>query len=130
MTEHQEQSALFAWAKYNEGRWPELRLLFAIANGAGVRHQVNQRGQRYSVEGAKLKAEGVKSGVPDICLPVARNGYHGLFIELKTAGGRVRPEQLEWGDALGDEGYAWMLCYGWMAARNEIKEYLGIREDA
>ena len=64
MSEHQEQKALIQWARLNQQRFPELDLLFAIPNG-GLR---NIRVAR------KLKSEGVKPGVSDLFLPVARKG--------------------------------------------------------
>ena len=77
---------------------------------------------------ARLKAAGVKSGVPDICLPVPRAGYHGLYIELKRQkGGRISPEQTEWIDALIKQGYCAAVCRGWEAAREEILRYLTIK---
>ena len=54
-----EQVALFGWAEYNEAYYPELRLLYAIPNG----------GHRHKAMSAELKAEGVKPGVPNLCLP-------------------------------------------------------------
>lgn len=73
-----------------------------------------------------MRAEGLRRGVPDICLPVARGGYHGLYIELKRLhGGRVSPEQLEWIDALNQQGYCACVCKGWEAAAAEIGKYLG-----
>ena len=69
---------------------------------------------------------GVKPGVPDMFLPVAREGCHGLYIELKRRdGGRVSPEQTAWMDALARQGYKTALCHGWDAAREEIQRYLG-----
>ena len=61
-SEHEEQVALFEWAEWNKRQYPELELMFAIPNG----------GQRHVVVAKKLKDEGVKAGVPDIFLPVAR----------------------------------------------------------
>lgn len=113
-TEHQEQVQLFAWAAYR----PELALLHAIPNG----------GKRDIRTAAMLKAEGVKPGVPDICLPVPKGGYHGLYIELKRRkGGTVSKEQEAWIRALTAEGYCCALCHGWEAARDEIMRY--IKED-
>ena len=74
MSEHDEQSAIFEWAALMQGAYPELGLLFAIPNG----------GKRDKATAGKLKAEGVKAGVPDMCLPVSNGKYHGLFIELKV----------------------------------------------
>ncbi|MDQ7733782.1 VRR-NUC domain-containing protein [Halomonas sp. SpR1] len=128
-SEHQEQVALFKWAEYGVGRWPALELLYAIPNG-GMRpskERTNKRGRtvRYSVEAQKLRAEGVKSGVPDICLPVPRGPYHGLYIELKTRRGRPSEAQRQWIAALRRHGYRAEVCRGWEAARAVIEDYLG-----
>lgn len=114
-TEDQDQIALFRWAAYQEGRFPELRCMFHVANG----------GYRTPIEAARFKAMGVKAGVPDIFLPVARSGYHGLFIELKRAnGGRLSDAQRGWLEALRRCGYYAVMCHGWEAAREEITQYL------
>lgn len=44
-------------------------------------------GSRYMAEAVKLKRMGVKAGFPDITIPIARKGYHGLYIELKRISG-------------------------------------------
>lgn len=76
-------------------------------------------------EAAKLKGEGVRAGVPDLCLPVSRGGYHGLYIELKRiSGGRVSPEQRKWLESLRQEGYMAVVCHGWDEARHTIESYL------
>ena len=113
-SEHQEQVALFQWADIAVRTYPELVLLHAIPNG----------GDRNRVVGAKLKAEGVKRGVPDLCLPVSRGGYHGLYIELKSVTGTVRAEQQWWLATLRDEGYEARLVVGWEAAKTLIVDYL------
>ena len=73
-----EQATLMDWAALMAGRWPELQLLFHVPNG----------GARGKAEAARMKRQGVKAGVPDLMLPVARGGYHGLFLEMKAALGR------------------------------------------
>ena len=60
--EHEEQVKVFTWARWAEAARPELALLFAVPNG----------GRRDKVTAGRLKAEGVKAGVLDIWLPVAR----------------------------------------------------------
>ena len=114
MSEHDAQAALIQWARYSEVRYPELRLLFAVPNG----------GPRSRRAGAMLKAEGLRAGVPDLCLPVARRGYHGLFVELKVGRNKPSDRQREMLDALHEQGYSAVVCYGWEEARDTITEYL------
>ena len=77
------------------------------------------------MEAVHLKQQGVRAGVPDLCLPVARGGCHGLYIEMKRLrGGRVSPEQTAWMDALRAEGYAVAVCEGWSMASDVITDYL------
>ena len=110
-----EQKRLFEWACYESGKYPELRMMFHIPN----------EGKRNPRTGARMKTEGMKSGVPDICLPVARGGCHGLYIELKRQkGGRVTEEQTKWLEDLSRQGYAVAVCRGWERASEIIMEYL------
>ena len=106
---------LFSWAAMAAGKWPELRLLHAIPNG----------GSRNPIEAVHLKQQGVKAGIPDIHLPVARGGWHGLYIEMKRRkGGRVSVEQKKMLLALREQGYEAVVCYGCEDAIKVIKEYL------
>ena len=112
--ESEEQEALFKWAEAMSGKYPCLRLMYHVPNG----------GHRSAAVAGKLKAEGVKAGVPDICLPSARGGYHGLYIELKAGKNTATKEQKEWLSALSEEGYKAVVCRGWVNAAEEIKKYL------
>lgn len=115
-TESNEQQTLFEWARRMEGRWPELKLLYHIPN----------EGKRSVRTGARMKAEGLRSGVPDICLPVARGGNHGLYIELKRRrNSRVTEEQLRWVERLAEQGYVAAICRGCDEAISLITRYLG-----
>ncbi len=113
-SEHAEQVALFNWASIQSATSPELQLLHAIPNG----------GKRDRVTAALLKAEGVRAGVPDIFLPVARERWHGLYIELKTERGRVTEHQKRWIRELRQQGYMAAVCRGWHPASALIKAYL------
>lgn len=113
--EHREQAALFEWAAYNEARIPELALLYAVPNG----------GARHPMVAAKMKAEGVKAGVPDMFLPVARRGWHGLYMELKVDRNKPTARQLAWHTALKGEGYCVDVSYGWQEAASKLLAYLG-----
>ena len=115
-TEHEEQVALFQWAAANEGEHEELKLLFAVPNG----------GYRPMTTAAQLKAEGVRSGVPDCCLPVARGRFHSLWIEMKRKPNRPTEAQEHWISTLRDYGHSAVVCYGAQEAIDVIKAYLGI----
>ena len=117
-TESAEQQVLFQWARMMSGKWPELTLMYHIPN----------EGKRSHKTGARMKAEGLKSGVPDICLPVARGGHHGLYIELKRVkNSRVTVDQMLWLESLARQGYVAAVCRGADEAIELITGYLSGR---
>ncbi len=110
------QIALFGWAA-EQVKYPELRWLFHVPNG----------GSRNKIEGARLKAAGVKPGVPDIFLPVLRKPHIGLWVELKRPDmkkSKVSDDQNDWLAYLSQQGYDTAVCYGFEMARNRIIQYL------
>lgn len=113
-SEHQEQCAVVSWAEISAHMYPALSKLHAIPNG-GLRHK------RVAI---KLKAEGVKPGVPDLCLPVSRCGYHGLYIEMKSKTGRPTKDQKEWISDLTSEGYLAVVCKGAEQAIDLLQSYV------
>ena len=116
VTEHDIQVALIAWADANTGKYPELATLHATPNG----------GNRSPRTAGRMKAEGVKPGVPDLHLPVPRGRYHSLWIELKKPGGATSPAQADWLYALATHGHRVALHTHWEAARDEILDYLAL----
>ena len=113
--EYMEQCAVFQWAAAQACKYPELELL--TASLAGIRLTIGQA--------VKAKRGGMKKDMPDLHLPVARNGYHALFIELKEPKkGRVRPGQKEMHARLNDEGNLCLVAYGQEEAIRIIREYL------
>lgn len=115
-TEAEHQRALFAWANGARRAYPELRWLHASANGMPARSPKSA---------AMMVAQGMRTGVPDVCLPVPRGGFAGLWIELKRPGRHATsPVQREWLSGLAALGYRTELCVGWDAARELIVEYL------
>jgi hypothetical protein len=116
MSESSEQQALIQWAETLSKQIPELNLLYAIPNG----------GKRNIATAVRLKKEGVKAGVPDLCLPVARKGFHGLYIEMKVDRNKPTGNQMEWMHRLSGQGYAFKVCWGWEEAKKEIEKYLGV----
>lgn len=135
-SEHGEQAALFCWAAAvaNIGISADVNKMYAVPNG----------GKRDAKTAAMLKAEGVRVGVPDVCLPkpvVARGDMFelfgdsepkhemlcGLYIEMKVIkGGKLSDEQKERIDQLRADGYAAVRCNGWIEARDAIIMYLGL----
>lgn len=118
-SESEEQQQIFQWAAYAVGRWPELKYMYHVPNG----------GARNKATAGRLKAEGVKPGVPDICLPVPHGKHHGLYVELKRRkGGRVSDEQKDWIAALHSFGYATAVCRGAQEAIEVIQRYLRLTD--
>lgn len=171
-SEHGEQRALFAWANMAEQygfdvAWsdeaykkpghaaemahgimsgqgydpsvPELKWFHAIANGGARGDDAKSK----AIRGAMLKAEGVKKGIPDTCLPLPLWGpitaahehlrcilYAGLYIEMKRQAaegrkkGRTSGEQDECITWLRHSGYAVAVCFTWDQAAREIQSYV------
>jgi hypothetical protein len=73
---------------------------------------------------AKFKRMGYRAGTPDIQILEPRQGYHGLFIELKMPRGRTTESQREFISELFRRGYKAVVCFGASAACEVIDEYL------
>lgn len=113
--EDQEQIKLAVWLAKKGIRF------FAIPNG----------GHRNYLEAAKFKRMGVQPGVPDLCIPIASGGHHGLYIELKRQkGGKVSETQQDWLAYLTEAGYFCSVCYGFEAARDVVLHYLSLTPSA
>jgi hypothetical protein len=112
MNEHEIQASLFKWLRMAHPKVE--RVSYAVPNA----------GKRSVRAGMYYKAEGLKPGVPDICIPVSSQGFNGLYIELKTDGGKITENQQEWLDRLSEQGYRAVLCHGFEVARAAIDDYL------
>lgn len=120
-SERQHQQAVMKWARQPSirERWPELALL----------HHIKNETTGGAAEVAADKAMGVKKGVPDLCLPVARGGFHGLYIEMKTPSGRASEAQRWWMMELTKQGYRAVVCHGYDAAVAELCWYLSLPKE-
>lgn len=125
-TEYQEQEIVVAWARVNTQRYPALKLLFAVPNGA-----VLLRGpSRFAILG-QLHKQGCLNGIPDLCLPVPSHHsdgnihYLSLWLEMKrTKGGVLSPEQ-EWCmTQLRFYGHRVEVCPGAKSAIAVLEDYL------
>jgi VRR-NUC domain len=117
--ERRHQVALIKWVREVKDAYPVLNLLYAVPNG----------GYRNIYVARKLKAEGVRAGVPDLCLPAARRGYHGLYIEMKSEEGVATKEQKAFLRSVLEEGYCAVIAEGVDQARSTIGWYIGISDN-
>lgn len=95
---------------------PALLMAYHVPNG----------GARSAAVGGRLKAMGVRRGVPDVAFDAPRGPFHGLRIELKMPGRKQTPEQIAWADRLRAEGYLYLVCYSAAAAFRAFRFYLAL----
>lgn len=108
--EHQYQSCI---VEYIDLKYPDVPY-YAIPNGE----------LRNLIVAKRLKKEGAKAGVPDLCICRAKQGYHGFYIEMKAEKGKVSNKQKEWINKLESENYKVSICYSVDDAIKEIDSYL------
>lgn len=100
-------------------RYPVIgHLLIHIPNGGS---------RKNAFEGYRLKRQGVRAGVSDLLLPVARGGFFGLWIEFKAAppnDAAVAPSQKEWIELMADQGYCAEVCLGVEDAMSFLIRYM------
>lgn len=118
MTESSEQIALLKWASTYQHNGTKIgRFIFAIPNEA----------KRSQAHGARMKAQGLRSGVPDLMFAYPHAGQPGLFIEMKSPKpkGKVTDNQKKWLERLQGAGYVTAVCWGMEEAKQVILDYLG-----
>ena len=108
--EHKEQVRLVQRVR---AFYPDV-LIAAIPNG----------GDRTASERVRLHHEGVLAGMPDLCILEACGGFHGLFVEMKTATGRQSKEQKALQLQLNNRGYLCTVARSAADGFEMIKEYL------
>lgn len=122
MRETRHQINVIKWSQQPSirSKWPELALLYHIKN------ETTEGKERVAVD----RSMGVKKGVPDLCLPVPRGKYHGLYVELKNETGRTSEAQEWWGEKLLGQGYMWEVCRGWQSAVRVLEWYMSLNGGA
>ena len=123
--EEEEQASFFDYLAGQMRDHPWLVVAHAVPNGgARPARTVMRRGKacRVSVEGQKLKRQGLRKGVPDVSIPAPRGPYHGLYIEFKrlpyldAKGHKVKeslsPEQRAYRRWLTALGFLVVTCFG------------------
>ena len=119
MSESREQQIIFEWASWNKNKYPGIEAMYHIAN----------EGKRSASNGSRLKREGLKSGVSDICVPVAKCGYNNLYIELKSGKNKATREQLNFINLINKYGGKALIVYEADNAIEVIKAYFEGRID-
>lgn len=123
MTEHQMYEQI---ARYLQLQYPKVIYRFDLA--ADLKLTAGQA--------AKHKRIHNRRGYPDLFIAESRNGLHGLFIELKKAGTRLKKKDGTWASShleeqnevlnnLQKKGYAAYFAVGFEEAKDIIDDYLG-----
>jgi hypothetical protein len=116
--ESDHQTAFFSWVRLNQQKHAELKRFYAIPNG----------GKRGHSTAIALYLEGVRAGVLDVHLPLARQGKAGLWFEFKAPDGTLSPQQREEVLALEAEGHAVYIIREWTTAAAITRDYLSLPE--
>lgn len=117
--EETHQKTLFQALELYKSKHPGIKYIYHPANGRF----------RSIAVAKKLRAEGVKSGVPDVVIPIrGRNGEPGAYLEMKAEGGVVSEAQRDYLEFLKSQGYVTSVAYNWEEGLNFILDYLGVRK--
>lgn len=76
--------------------------------------------------GALLKRKGVLAGVSDLIVMRPMQGFPGLFIELKVAGGKLSPAQTKFLKTMESNGYMARVCWSAQEAIDLLIQYLNL----
>jgi hypothetical protein len=122
--EHPIQVELFAWIDdpATIKHYPDIASAYAIPNWFGA---------RTAKQGARAKAEGRRSGMPDLCVPSPRRTSDGsvcgaLYVEMKDESGTVRQSQRERIALLRRAGNRCEVAMSVDAAKAIIVHYLNL----
>lgn len=112
--EHFIQCQCVQWFRTQHPR----KMILSIPNG----------GSRFNILHAmRLQREGLTAGVPDLFIPEGSNNnflLRGLFVEMKSATGRMSKDQMEMGKKLKARGYAVEVCRSLGEFINIVNSYL------
>lgn len=115
-TEHQETVAVVTW-------WEHVCGSYGLSRHV-LHHSPNEARRSFTCA-ARLKAEGMRTGWPDLILAVPRGGKGCLFLEMKRQkGGKLTDEQRTVLSVLEGAGNAVAVCKGASEAIMRIEEYL------
>ena len=121
MARHTEYASCVGVAEW----WALTHRMFGIPEGLLIHIPMSSNNPRAAFHAKRM---GARKGIPDYMLCVPNQTYHGLFIEMKSATGALRPEQKAMALTLGNQGYAVRMCRSAQEARNLIENYLNNKE--
>jgi hypothetical protein len=87
-------------------------------------HHSPNGGKRDAREAARFKTMGTVSGFPDLFIPIAKHGFHGLFIEMKAGSNKLTKNQHNVISILKESGYKCEVCYNLDEFMKVVNEYL------
>lgn len=114
-TEHQIQSAFFDYVavkRNSDWRW---WLVFAVPNGAHLKPSM----------AAKMKAEGMTSGVADVLCLVPAHGHCGLCLEFKRPRETQSENQKRFENYVHTAGYMYSVVRDAEAAIKLVERWFG-----
>lgn len=102
----------------------QMRVVVYLQKKNILHYAVWNGGNKSMTEAIRAKRMGLVSGVPDICVPIPRGGFCGLYLELKRLkGGVLSDNQAYWIEALRNQKYRVEVCRGADAAIEVIEDY-------
>ncbi len=111
------QQAFFQILALNEQKYPQLKWIYAVPNG----------GYRSITTAKRMKAEGQKSGVWDVCIPISVVDASCAYIEFKAGKNKLTENQEAFRDHLMNQfEYEFAVCRSVEEALAFVEEYLGI----
>ncbi len=120
-SEHKEQvKVIAAW----DGTRNRAGLAFKYGLPIYALYAVPNAARRGPQLGAWMKAEGLRAGIPDLQLDVARDGFHGLRIEMKFGRNQESEAQTEVLDHLRRQGFKTYTFWTADVAIDAIQDYL------
>lgn len=112
--EHREQSLFIKWIDWEKKIDPRLECVFAVPNGFVKSIQM----------ASWARAEGLRSGVPDVFVAVPIGKHSGLFLEFKSGKNDLSDTQREWFKRLANNGFVCCLVRSFEEAKEAVSQYL------
>jgi len=114
MHEDSELINFFDWVRVQEKFDNRLSVIYHVAN----ERKTSQR------QGRIFKQKGVRSGVPDVCVPIPSGMYPGLYIEFKIKPNTLSDNQRKFIQTLISIGYLVTIAWSAKEAIQIVREYL------